>query len=159
MGLYDNIPFLAERLNHCSTLNSCMGTALMVSIPRELLETIFEGAKQLHPRESFLLLRGKKSKGVISVSDLVVAPFAVHGNGFASYSPHMLPMDFSVAGTVHSHPSGNIQPSHVDLNHMMGRILMIVGYPFADVQCVAVYDSNGEKLTLQVTAIEEKDED
>ena len=135
-----------------------MNATVTVSIPRNLLDTILEGAKQLYPRESFLLLRGKKSKGVITVSDLVVAPFAVHGNGFASYTPHMLPMDFSVVGTVHSHPSGNIQPSHVDLNHMMGRILMIVGYPYADERSVAVYDSNGEKLVLQVTANEEKDE-
>jgi proteasome lid subunit RPN8/RPN11 len=142
---------LRERLNQLSTLSSIMGTTPTVCIPRELLETILEGAKQLYPRESFLVLRGKKSEDVISVSDLVVAPFAVHGNGFASYSPHMLPMDFSVVGTVHSHPSGNIQPSHVDLNHMMGRVLMIVGYPYADERCVAVYNSNGEKLVLQLT--------
>jgi len=134
-----------------------MGAPVTVSIPTELLETILEGAKQLYPRESFLLLRGKKSKGVISISDLVVAPFAVHGNGFASYSPHMLPMDFSVVGTVHSHPSGSIQPSHVDINHMMGRILMIVGYPFADDRCVAVYDSNGEKIALHVTNNEQNE--
>jgi proteasome lid subunit RPN8/RPN11 len=135
-----------------------MSAAVTVSIPSALLETILEGAKQLYPRESFLLLRGKKSKGVISVSDLVVAPFAVHGRGFASYSAHMLPMDFSVVGTVHSHPSGNIRPSNVDLNHMMGRILMIVGYPFADERCVAVYDSNGEKLDFNVTANEQDEQ-
>jgi proteasome lid subunit RPN8/RPN11 len=134
-----------------------MSVAVTVSIPSELLETILEGARQLYPRESFLLLRGKKSKGVISVSDLVVAPFAVHGQGFASYSIHMLPMDFSVVGTVHSHPSGNIQPSYVDLNHMMGRILMIVGYPFVDERNVAVYGSDGEKLDLNVIATEKDD--
>jgi proteasome lid subunit RPN8/RPN11 len=134
-----------------------MSATVPVSIPSELLETILEGAKQLYPRESFLLLRGKKSKGVISISDLVLAPFAVHGNGFASYSPHMLPMDFSVVGTVHSHPSGNNQPSHVDLNHMMGRILMIVGYPYAAEHCVAVYDSNGEKIALHVTTNEQNE--
>jgi proteasome lid subunit RPN8/RPN11 len=134
-----------------------MSAAVTVSIPSELLETILEGARQLYPRESFLLLRGKKSKGVISVSDLVVAPFAVHGKGFASYSAHMLPMDFSVVGTVHSHPSGNIQPSYVDLNHMMGRILMIVGYPFVDERNVAVYGSDGEKLALNVIATEKGD--
>ena len=132
-----------------------MGAAVTVSIPSELLETILEGAKQLHPRESFLFLRGKKSKGVISISDLIVAPFAVHGRGFASFSPHMLPIDFSVVGTVHSHPSGNIKPSHVDLNYSFGRILMIVGYPFADENCVAVYSSDGEKLSLQVTVNKE----
>jgi proteasome lid subunit RPN8/RPN11 len=134
-----------------------MSAAVTVSIPSELLETILEGARQLYPRESFLLLRGKKSKGVISVSDLVVAPFAVHGRGFASYSAHMLPMDFSVVGTVHSHPSGNIQPSYVDLNHMMGRILMIVGYPFMDERNVAVYGSDGEKLDLNVVTAEKDD--
>jgi proteasome lid subunit RPN8/RPN11 len=134
-----------------------MSAAVTVSIPSELLETILEGARQLYPRESFLLLRGKKSKDVIRVSDLVVAPFAVHGRGFASYSAHMLPMDFSVVGTVHSHPSGNIQPSYVDLNHMMGRILMIVGYPFMDERNVAVYGSDGEKLDLNVVTAEKDD--
>ena len=128
-----------------------MKAAVTVSIPRDLLETILAGAKQLYPRERFLFIRGKKNKGVITVSDLIVAPFAVHGRGFASFSPHMLPMDFSVVGTVHSHPSGNITPSHVDLNYSFGRILMIVGYPFEGEGCVAVYDSNGEKLPLQIT--------
>src|SRR3989304_467127 len=97
-----------------------MNATVTVSIPRNLLDTILEGAKQLYPRESFLLLRGKKSKGVISVSNLIVAPFAVHGNGFASFSPHMLPMDFSIVGTVHSHPSGNTKPSDVVWHQMFG---------------------------------------
>lgn len=133
-----------------------MVTKVTVCIPRDLLDAIQEGARQLYPRESFLLLRGKKSKGVIRVSDLVFAPFAVHGDGFASYQPHMLPIDFSIVGTVHSHPSGSTKPSHVDLNHMFGRIIMIVGYPFSGEECVAVYDSNGEKLNLQITEDEEK---
>jgi proteasome lid subunit RPN8/RPN11 len=63
-------------------------------------------------------------------------------------------MDFSIIGTVHSHPSGNIQPSSVDLNHLFGRILMIVGYPYADESCIAVYDSDGERLTLNVLKTE-----
>jgi proteasome lid subunit RPN8/RPN11 len=134
-----------------------MDASVTVSIPRDLLDTILAGAKQLYPRESFLFLRGKKSKNVIIVSDLIVAPFAVHGHGFASFSPHMLPMDFSVVGTVHSHPSGNITPSHIDLNYSFGRILMIVGYPFANEECVAVYSSDGEKLSLQVTVNKDND--
>jgi proteasome lid subunit RPN8/RPN11 len=128
-----------------------MATPTTVQLPKELLDAIFAGAKQLYPRESFLLLRGKKRKDVIHVSDLILAPFTVHGRGFADFSPHMLPMDFSIVGTVHSHPSGNISPSNVDLNHFFGRILMIVGYPFEGERCVAVYDSNGEKLPLEIT--------
>jgi proteasome lid subunit RPN8/RPN11 len=125
--------------------------ATTVELPEDLLNAIFEGARRLYPKETFLLLRGKKSKNVIRVSDLVVPPLAVYGYGFANLPLHMLPIDFSIVGTVHSHPSGNVNPSAVDLNHFFGRILMIVGFPFADAQNVAVYNSNGEKMPLQVT--------
>jgi proteasome lid subunit RPN8/RPN11 len=128
-----------------------MGKTLIVSMSGELLDSIFEGAKRLYPKETFLLLRGKKHKDAIRVSDLVVPPLAVYGYGFANLPFHMLPMDFSVVGTVHSHPSGNIHPSSVDLNHFFGRILMIVGFPFARAQNVAVYDSKGETLQFQIT--------
>ena len=128
-----------------------MRNDLTVLMSAELLESIFEGAKRLYPKETFLLLRGKKSKGTIRVSDLVVPPLAVYGYGFANLPFHMLPMDFSVVGTVHSHPSGNINPSSGDLNHFFGRILMIVGFPFASAQNVAVYDSKGERVPFQVT--------
>jgi len=128
-----------------------MGKNLTVSMSAELLDSIFEGAKRLYPKETFLLLRGKKSKDTIRVSDLVVPPLAVYGYGFANLPFHMLPMDFSVVGTVHSHPSGNVAPSDVDVNHFFGRILMIVGFPFVNTQNVAVYNSKGEKLRLQVT--------
>ena len=128
-----------------------MGKDLIVSMSAELLDSIFEGAVRLYPKETFLLLRGKKSKNEVRVSDLVVPPLAVYGYGFAHLPFHMLPMDFSIVGTVHSHPSGNINPSNVDINHFFGRVLMIVGFPFASEENVAVYDSKGEKLQFQVT--------
>jgi proteasome lid subunit RPN8/RPN11 len=124
---------------------------LTVQIPAEILDAIYAGAKQLYPRESFLLLRGKKRKGIIAISDLVLAPFAVHGEGFAHFNPYMFSGDFSLVGTVHSHPSGNIHPSHVDLNYFFGRVLMIVGFPFEGEKCVVAYDSNGDKIPIHVT--------
>jgi len=63
----------------------------------------------------------------------------------------MLPMDFSIVGTAHSHPSGNLMPSHADLNHAFGVVLTIAGFPFRNEQNVAVYNRSGEKLTLRVT--------
>ena len=128
-----------------------MGKNVTVSISQKLLGAVFEGAKRLYPRETILLLRGKKSNDTIRVLELVVPPLAVHGRGFANVPLHMLPMDFSIVGTVHSHPSGNLAPSDVDFNHFFGRILMIVGFPFADAANVAVYNSKGEKLPLQIT--------
>ncbi len=122
-----------------------------VSMSQELLDSIFEGAKRLYPRETILLLRGKKAKDALRIVDLVIPPLATYGHGFANYPLHLLPMDFSLVGTVHSHPSGNKTPSDVDFNHFFGRILMIVGYPYASQQDVAVYNSHGEKLPLLVT--------
>jgi len=129
----------------------CMKAGLTISISEELLQGILEGSRKLYPKESILLLRGKKSKNIIRISELIVPPLATHGQGFSSISLHMLPMDFSIVGTVHSHPSGNVSPSPADLNHFFGRILMIVGFPFTDAKNAVAYDHNGEKLELQVT--------
>jgi proteasome lid subunit RPN8/RPN11 len=129
-----------------------MAITILVQVPQDILEAIYAGAKQLYPRESFLLLRGKKHKSVIKITDLVLAPFAVHGHGFANFNPYMFSGDFSLVGTVHSHPSGNISPSHVDMNYFFGRILMIVGYPFEGHSCIAAYDSNADRLPIEITA-------
>jgi proteasome lid subunit RPN8/RPN11 len=137
-----------------------MTQPLTVQIPNNILDTIYAGAKELYPRESFLLLRGKKRKGVISINDLVLAPFAIHGEGEVHFNSYMFMGDLSLMGTVHSHPSGNISPSHVDLNYFFGRVLLIVGPPFEGKNCIAAYDSNGEKVSIEITApIECNDED
>ena len=137
-----------------------MAAPVSVNVPSNILDAIYAGAKELYPRESFLLLRGKKNKGVISVTDLVLAPFAVHGEGEVHFNPYMFSGDFSLVGTVHSHPSGNISPSHVDLNYFFGRVLMIVGPPFMGKSCIAAYDSNGDRVPIEITEpIECRDED
>jgi proteasome lid subunit RPN8/RPN11 len=97
-----------------------------------------------------LLLRGQKKKTELKISEVLVPPLATHGANFADVRLHMLPMDFSIIGTVHSHPSGNLNPSHTDLNHVFGIVLMIVGFPFADERNAAVYNRSGEKLPLQI---------
>lgn len=117
----------------------------------DLLQTILEGAKYVYPRETILLLRGVKKHEVITVTELLVPPLATYGQGFAHIPLYMMPMDFSIVGTAHSHPSGNITPSPTDLNHFFGRVLMIVGFPFTDEKNVAVYNRNEEKLTLEMT--------
>jgi proteasome lid subunit RPN8/RPN11 len=101
-----------------------MTAALTVHIPSNILDAIYAGAKELYPRESFLLLRGKKSKGIINVTDLVLAPFAAHEEGAVHFNPYMFAGDFSIVGTVHSHPSENNSPSDTDLNYFFGRIHM-----------------------------------
>lgn len=128
-----------------------MSSSISVLVDEELLQAVFEGARRLYPREIVLLLRGEKKKNLLKISEVVVPPLATYGSSFANIPLHMLPMDFSIVGTVHSHPSGNLTPSNTDLNHVFGVVLMIVGFPFADERNVAVYNRNGEKLTLKIT--------
>ncbi len=128
-----------------------MQAGITVSISQGLLQELLTGAKMLCPRETTLLLRGKKQKSTITVTEFVVPPLATYGRGFASIPIHMLPTDFSLIGTAHSHPSGNLTPSPTDLNHFFGIILIIIGYPFMDERNIAAYDHNGERLSLQIT--------
>jgi len=124
---------------------------ITVSMSLELLEAILKDAKQHYPKETILLFRGKSSKDVIHVEALIVPPLATYGDDFANIPLHMLPIDFSIIGMVHSHPSGSLTPSDVDVNHFFGRILMIVGFPFAGQDNIAIYNSYGEKTQLYIT--------
>lgn len=123
----------------------------VVQVKYSILNSILENARATYPRETILLLRGKARKDRIEITDLIIPPLATHGRGFSSFPPYMLPMDFSLIGSVHSHPSGVAKPSTEDLNCSFGRIIMIVAYPFLRKENVAVYNRSGEKITLQLT--------
>lgn len=128
-----------------------MNAALTVIISQKLLKAILKHASILYPKETIFLLRGEKGKNQIRISELVVPPLAIYGHGFANIPTHLLPIDFSIIGTAHSHPSGSLTPSLADLNHLWGSILMIVAFPFKDEKCAAIYNYKGEKLTLKIT--------
>jgi len=53
-----------------------MNASLTVEIDDELLNEILGCARELHPRETIMLLRGKRKKEALTVSELVIPPFA-----------------------------------------------------------------------------------
>jgi len=122
---------------------------LEVVIDRELLRSMLSFARAKHPNEIVLLLRGEANKGEMIIEEFLLPPFGTGGRGFAEFRPHMLPIDFSIVGTSHSHPSGSARPSPTDLNHFYARVMMIVAYPYTD-ECVAAYNSKGEALPLKI---------
>ena len=122
---------------------------MKISIPGELLGSILFLSRMQHPREIILLLRGTVDRDGITLEEHLFPPFASSGRGFAQFPPHMLPIDFSIIGTLHSHPSGSPRPSSIDLNHCYGRIMMIVAYPYTRDQ-VAAYNKQGESVPLKV---------
>ncbi|UCE95897.1 MAG: Mov34/MPN/PAD-1 family protein [Candidatus Bathyarchaeota archaeon] len=121
-----------------------------VSISRKLLKSILDSAREAYPKEIILVLRGKQKGQKIEITDLIIPPLATKGRGFASFPGWMLPMDFSLIGSVHSHPSEALNPSTHDLNHAFGKVIMIVGYPFANIGNVGVFNRAGNRTPLLV---------
>ncbi len=101
--------------------------------------------------EGILLLRGKTEREDTRIREVVIPPFSTRGNGFSSFPLYALPMDFSIVGTAHSHPSGVTQPSFEDLNHFYGRLMIIVGYPYESERNMVVYNRKGEAVSFEVS--------
>jgi proteasome lid subunit RPN8/RPN11 len=133
------------------------GTNLVVSdldkevlIVRTVVDSILSYAQMLHPREAILLLKGKVDKRRILVNDTWIPPLATHGNTFSAFPLHMLPMDFSIVGVAHSHPSGVLYPSITDLNKFYGWIMVIVAYPYRSEENLAMFDREGSRLEYKI---------
>jgi len=121
-----------------------------VYLTREVVEALLTAAKEAHPREFLLLLRGKVKGDKLFVEELVVPPLATYGLGFASFNPYLLPLDPSIIGVAHSHPSGLAKPSLEDLDHFMGYVVVIVAYPYASPSDIHAYLANGIEVGFEV---------
>ena len=121
-----------------------------VIFPKEVVDSLFTYSRMAYPNEGILLLRGKTKKGVVEVTGVVIPPLATHGAASCSFSWWMLPVDLSYLGVAHSHPSGNHSPSQQDLLHATGKLMVIMGYPYATPDNLGVYDHNGNRIPFDV---------
>ena len=121
-----------------------------VILRQNVFDSLLSYSKMFHPKEGILLLRGKSRNEVVEVDGIVIPPAAIHGHGFSAFGWGMIPIDLSYVGVAHSHPSGYAVPSHEDLLHITGRIMVISGYPYEDESCLKVYDTRGNPLPFEV---------
>jgi proteasome lid subunit RPN8/RPN11 len=121
-----------------------------VLIERAVVDSILSYAQMLHPKEAILLLKGKVDKQRILVNDTQIPPLATHGNNFSTFPLYMLPIDFSIVGVAHSHPSGALHPSVTDLNKFYGRIMVITAYPYRSENNMVILDREGKSLKYEV---------
>ncbi len=123
------------------------GKKKVKGITKRTLNMIMECAKDAHPREFAAGMR--QVDGVIS--ELILVPGTISGNRSALLRLHHLPIDYSMVGVVHSHPSRNISPSPQDLNMFgrYGRVHIIAGFPY-DEKSWKAYDWEGREVSLEV---------
>ncbi|MGH7754547.1 MAG: Mov34/MPN/PAD-1 family protein [Gemmatimonadales bacterium] len=117
------------------------------AIRRGCLGMILASSRATHPNEfgGFLRVKG----GVIE--EVILLPGTVSGNEHAIFYTHMLPVDMSIQGTVHSHPSPYPYPSDADLELFAkhGRIHLIAARPYTDKSWRA-YTFTGDPVRLDV---------
>ena len=131
----------------------------LVRFKKSVADSILSHAITAYPREGILLLRGKVGKREILINDVLIPPLATHGRGFSGFPSIMLPMDLTLMGISHSHPSGSLQPSNQDLNHFYGRIMVITAYPFRSYGDIGVFNSHGDRLPHEIVPEEEQRND
>jgi proteasome lid subunit RPN8/RPN11 len=126
-------------------------TPVQWKIIQKCLDLIFESSKSSFPQEFGALLRvDRVNKNTII--EVVLLPGTISGDSHAIFHLHMLPVDFSVVGTVHSHPSSIARPSEADLDLFshFGRIHIIVGVtPFGGVSW-KTYDYAGNEVSVEI---------
>ncbi|HXW67423.1 MAG TPA: Mov34/MPN/PAD-1 family protein [Thermoplasmata archaeon] len=118
------------------------------TITRAALDSALASARSAYPNEFGGVLRADPP-GVIS--ELLLLPGTVAGRRHANFQLWMLHADLSVAGTVHSHPSGALHPSDADLRlfRSWGQRHLILGAPYS-LGAWRAYDGNGQETHLSV---------
>jgi len=116
-------------------------------IEEDVLDMINEAAKDTYPDEFLATLRAEK--GV--VTEILLLPGTLSGEHSGTFHLHMLPIDLSVVGTVHSHPSFSNMPSEADISLFgrFGNTHIITCIPF-DMRSWKAYDYNGNEIELEV---------
>lgn len=118
------------------------------AVTRRLLDSALASGASAYPNEFGGVLRADPP-GIIS--ELLLLPGTTAGRRHANFQLYMLPVDLTVVGTVHSHPSGALRPSEADLQlfRNWGKRHLILGTPFAAGSWRA-YDGNGREVRLDV---------
>ncbi|NLI73976.1 MAG: hypothetical protein GX369_04300 [Euryarchaeota archaeon] len=116
-------------------------------IEREVLEMVNQASQQTHPLEFVAALRAED--GVIY--ELLLLPGSISSGSSATFPTFNLPIDFSIVGSVHSHPGPSNRPSRADLHlfSSYGSVHIITCAPY-DMASWRSYDRQGRPIELRV---------
>jgi proteasome lid subunit RPN8/RPN11 len=119
-------------------------------IARDALMFVLEVSASSDPKEFAGMLY--ETNQIITDVDV---PITKSSNVSAVMDLFMLPVNTHIVGSVHSHPSGGLQPSDADIRMFMqnGDYHIIVGYPY-NITSWACYDRIGNFRKLEVLDVE-----
>ncbi len=119
----------------------------MWKIRKNVLQLILEASRDTYPDEFGAFLRAKHN----IIYEIVMLPGTLSGDRSVLFQLFMKPIDFTIVGSVHSHPSGYPIPSGADLNMFAktGDIHIIVAYPFT-MESWKAYNRDGEEIEVKV---------
>jgi proteasome lid subunit RPN8/RPN11 len=108
---------------------------------------IMEASRDSMTKEFGAYLRAEKNV----IYEIAILPGTIQGDKHTIFQTYNKPIDFSIVGSVHSHPSGVTLPSDADI-HMFqnsGPIHLIVGYPFR-LSDYSAYNQDGMKTDIKI---------
>ena len=116
----------------------------------DFIDGFNESARSCYPNEFLCMVR--QNEGVID--EMVLLPGTVFGDSHSFLSEWMSPIDFSIAGTAHSHPGYSNEASDEDLSLFanMGGIHFITCQPYERHSWKA-YNSKGEEVELEIIGL------
>ena len=116
-------------------------------IKRSTLKMALEIAKDNYPNEFAALMRAVDGL----IVELIFIPGTVGGERSAMIPFHMKPVDFSIVGVLHSHPSTYPYPSKADLAlfDRYGDVHIIVARPYT-MDSWKAWDRMGNEVKLEV---------
>jgi proteasome lid subunit RPN8/RPN11 len=117
------------------------------AVDADFIDGLNESARSCYPDEFLCMVR--QTDGV--VDEMVLLPGTVYGDSHSFLSEWMSPIDFSIAGTAHSHPGYSNEASDDDLSLFanMGGIHFITCQPY-DRHRWKAYNSKGEEVELEI---------
>ena len=134
------------------------GKVLGIAAPA--LDLVLGAATDSHPNEYMGLLRGEDAEEVgldregVVITEVLVVPATETNPVSATVRTSLVPNDFRMVGSVHSHPNGVLRPSDADLaTFTRGPIHIIVGAPYRERDWRA-FDREGTRTDLRVLDID-----
>jgi proteasome lid subunit RPN8/RPN11 len=113
----------------------------------DFIDGFNESAKSAYPDEFVCVHR--EIDGVIS--EMVMLPGSVFGDEHSFINQWMEPIDYSIAGSAHSHPGYCNEPSDADKDFFsnMGGVHFITCQPY-DRNSWKAYNSRGDPIDIEV---------